>query len=45
MTTLAFAVPHQDLLFVAAYQSSYFTSPTEFAATAIVYGAKLYAVD
>jgi putative copper export protein/mono/diheme cytochrome c family protein len=43
--TLAFAVPHLDLLFVEAYPSSYFTSPTEFAATAIVHGAKLYAAN
>ena len=43
--TLAFAVPHLDLLFVVAYPSSYFTSPTEFAATAIVHGAKLYAAN
>jgi hypothetical protein len=42
---VGFAVPHLDLLFVAAYQSSYFTSPTEFAATAIVHGAKLYAAN
>ena len=31
-------MPHLDLLFVAAYPTSFFTSPTEFAATAIVHG-------
>jgi mono/diheme cytochrome c family protein len=43
--TLALAVPHLDLLFVAAYPTSFYTSPTEFAATAIVHGAKLFAVN
>ena len=38
-----FAVPHLDLLFVPAYPTSFYTSPTEFAATAIVHGAKLFA--
>jgi putative copper export protein/mono/diheme cytochrome c family protein len=42
---LAVAVPHLDLLFVAAYPTSFFTSPTEFAATAIVHGAKLFAAN
>ena len=42
---LALAVPHLDLLFVEAYPTSYFTSPTEFAATAIVHGAKLFAAN
>lgn len=37
------ATPHLDLLFVAAYPTSFFTSPTEFAATAIVHGARLFA--
>ena len=32
------AMPHLDLLFVAAYPTSFFTSPTEFAATAIAHG-------
>jgi putative copper export protein/mono/diheme cytochrome c family protein len=41
--TLALAIPHLDLLFVAAYPTSFFTSPTEFAATAIVHGARLFA--
>ena len=43
--TLALAIPHLDLLFIEAYPSSYFTSPTEFAATAIVHGAKLFAAN
>jgi putative copper export protein/mono/diheme cytochrome c family protein len=42
---LAVAVPHLDLLFVVAYPTSFFTSPTEFAATAIVHGAKLFAAN
>ncbi len=41
--TLALAIPHLDLLFVAAYPTSFFTSPTEFAATAIVHGARMFA--
>ena len=37
--TLALAIPHLDLLFVeASYPTSFYTSPTEFAATAIVLG-------
>ncbi|HME27054.1 MAG TPA: CopD family protein [Acetobacteraceae bacterium] len=43
--TLALAIPHLDLLFIEAYPTSYFTSPTEFAATAIVHGAKLFAAN
>lgn len=42
---LALALPHLDLLFVAAYPTSFFTSPTEFAATAIVHGGKLFAAN
>jgi putative copper export protein/mono/diheme cytochrome c family protein len=42
---LAVAVPYLDLLFVVAYPTSFFTSPTEFAATAIVHGAKLFAAN
>ena len=42
---VALAIPHLDLLFVAAYPTSFFTSPTEFAATAIVHGGKLYAAS
>jgi putative copper export protein/mono/diheme cytochrome c family protein len=41
----ALAIPHLDLLFVTAYPTSFFTSPTEFAASAIVHGAKLYAAN
>ncbi len=40
---VAAAMPHLDLLFVQAYPTSFFTSPTEFAATAIVHGARLFA--
>jgi mono/diheme cytochrome c family protein/uncharacterized membrane protein len=43
--TLAVAMPHLDLLFVAAYPTSFFSSPTEFAATSIVHGAKLFAAN
>jgi putative copper export protein/mono/diheme cytochrome c family protein len=43
--TLALAIPRLNLLFVEAYPTSYFTSPTEFAATAIVHGAKLFAAN
>lgn len=39
------AIPHLDLLFVAAYPSSFFTSPTDFAATAIVHGEHLFAAN
>ena len=42
---LALSIPHLDLLFVEAYPTSFFTSPTEFAATAIVHGAKLFAAN
>ena len=37
-----FAVPHFDLLFVEAYPTSFYHSPTGFAATAIADGAALY---
>jgi mono/diheme cytochrome c family protein len=40
---LLLALPRLDLLFVAAYPTSFFVSPTEFAATAITHGARLYA--
>ena len=43
--TFLFAIPHLDLLFVPAYPTSFFTSPTEFAATAIAHGAKLFLTD
>jgi len=39
------AIPHLDLLLVEAYPTSFFTSPTEFAATAIAHGAKLFAAN
>ena len=39
------SLPHLDLLFVQAYPTSFFISPTEFAATAIVHGAKLFATN
>ncbi len=42
---LALSIPHLDLLFVAAYPTSFFTSPTEFAATAIAHGARLFAAN
>ena len=37
-----FAVPHLDLLLVPAYPTSFFHSPTHFAAFSIVQGAALY---
>ena len=37
-----FAVPHLDLLFVPAYPTSFYQSPTDFAASSIVQGAALY---
>lgn len=42
---LIVALPYLDLLFIEAYPTSFFTSPTEFAATAIVHGAKLFAAN
>lgn len=36
------AVPHLDLLFVPAYPTSFFRSPTAFAAASIIHGAALY---
>ena len=36
------AVPHLDLLFVPAYPTSFFRSPTRFAAASIVRGASVY---
>ena len=44
LVILVAAIPNLDLLFVAAYPTSFFASPTEFAATAIVHGDKLFAV-
>jgi len=37
-----FAVPHLDLFFVEAYPTSFYRSPTGFAATSIAEGAALY---
>jgi len=37
-----FAVPHFDLLFVEAHPTSFYRSPTQFAATSIAEGAALY---
>ncbi len=37
-----FAVPHLDLLFIPAYPTSFYTSPTHFAATSIMDGAALF---
>jgi len=37
-----FALPHFDLLFVEAYPTSFYRSPTGFAATSIADGAALY---
>ncbi len=36
------AAPHLDLLFVEAYPTSYYHSPTDFAATSIMHGAALF---
>jgi mono/diheme cytochrome c family protein len=38
----AAAVPHLDLLFVPAYPTSFYRSPTDFAAASIASGAALY---
>ena len=45
IATFLFAIPHLDLLFVPAFPTSFFTSPTEFAATAIAHGAKLFSAN
>ncbi len=42
---LALSVPHLDLLFIEAYPTSFYISPTEFAATAIVHGEKLFTAN
>ena len=39
------AIPHLSPLLVDAYPTTFFASPTEFAATAIVHGAHLYAAN
>jgi putative copper export protein/mono/diheme cytochrome c family protein len=41
----ALAFPRLGLLLIDAYPTSFFTSPTEFAATAIAHGARLFAAD
>ena len=40
--TAWFALPHFDLLLAEAYPTSFYTSPTGFAASAIAEGARLY---
>jgi mono/diheme cytochrome c family protein len=45
MVILASALPEIGALFIPAYPTSFFTSPTEFAATAIAHGARLFATD
>lgn len=42
---VALALPHLQLLLVEAYPTSYFTSPTGFAAAAIVHGKGLFAAN
>jgi mono/diheme cytochrome c family protein len=42
---LALAIPRLGVLFVEAYPTTFFSSPTEFAATAIVRGARLFAAN
>jgi putative copper export protein/mono/diheme cytochrome c family protein len=39
------AIPHLDRLFAAAYPTSFFVSPTGFAAATIVRGERLYRTD
>ena len=41
----ALAVPHLDLLFVEAYPSSFYVSPTEFGDSGIVHGARVFAAN
>jgi putative copper export protein/mono/diheme cytochrome c family protein len=43
--TLIAAIPYLSPFFVPAYPTSFFSSPTEFAATAIVQGAQLFATN
>ena len=45
LVLLALAYPGLGLLLADAYPTSFFTSPTEFAATAITHGARLFAAD
>ncbi len=42
---LVVAVPHLDLLFVEAWPTTFYSSPTDFAVTSIVHGSKLYAAN
>jgi mono/diheme cytochrome c family protein len=42
---LALAFPRLGVLLVDAYPTSFFASPTEFAATAITHGARLFAAN
>jgi putative copper export protein/mono/diheme cytochrome c family protein len=45
LVILALALPQLNPLFIEAYPTSFFTSPTEFAATGIVHGAKLFVAN
>jgi putative copper export protein/mono/diheme cytochrome c family protein len=45
VTIFVLAIPHLDRLFAAAYPTSFFVSPTGFAAAAIVRGERLYQTD
>jgi putative copper export protein/mono/diheme cytochrome c family protein len=42
---LVLTLPQLNPLFIEAYPTSFFTSPTEFAATAIVHGGKLFVAN
>ena len=42
LAVIWFAAPHLDLLFIPSYPTSFFRSPTAFAATSIERGASLY---
>jgi putative copper export protein/mono/diheme cytochrome c family protein len=45
LAILVVAVPHLKLLLTDAYPTTFFASPTDFAASAIVHGAKLFAAN
>jgi putative copper export protein/mono/diheme cytochrome c family protein len=45
LVIFALALPQMNPLFIEAYPTSFLTSPTEFAATAIVHGAKLFVAN
>ncbi len=45
LVILVLALPHLNPLFIEAYPTSFFISPTEFAASAIVHGAKLFVAN